>query len=78
MQRLRTALHEGANASGAAVPSEAERAETCARFFVNRPAEMVRKVEEEYALGFEHTLEHDLGRQFHGVFLECLLRLLGR
>ena len=58
--------------------SEEERASHCVDFFVNRGIEMIREVEGGYALGFEHTLEHDLSNCFHGLFLDCVLRLLER
>jgi len=58
--------------------SEAERASHCVDFFVNRTVDTIRAVEGDYALRFDHTLEHDLNSAFHGLFLECILALLER
>jgi len=73
VQKLRRVL-----SSSEASLSEAGRARHCVDFFVNRRVETIRAAEGEYALRFEHTLEHDLNGTFHGLFLECILALLER
>ena len=73
VQRLRQAL-----TSTEASMTEEKQAQLCVDFFVNREVDTVRSVKGDYALGFEHTLEHSLNGSFHGLFLDCVLQLLER